>query len=281
MIKRIKKLKNFGIFHDYSHKSPAPDFKRFNLIYGWNGSGKTTISRLLSNLETGESTFFPDSEYQLEFESGTTAKQKIPYTENKIMVFNQDYIAENAPSLSDPDAKSKHIYLLGKEDKELAKQIEIDKKELQTLKESEDPKKKSSLIYRKELLEKTRLTLFKTTADTIASIKGGTAIRTYNRSHAIAVYDKLSQKEELSKDELETTHKLVDQQILDDINSLSISLITVQLKDSTKTYTVEEFLEKLKGSVTNTLNETVQQILIDRIKDNEDIAEWVAQGMTY
>ncbi len=58
------------------------------------------------------------------------------------MVFNQDYIHENAPSLDDPYTQTKHIYLLGKEDKELAKQIDADKKEINKLKEDSDAKKK-------------------------------------------------------------------------------------------------------------------------------------------
>ena len=42
----FKKIKNIGVFENYSWPSGLEKFKAFNLIYGWNGSGKTTLSRL-------------------------------------------------------------------------------------------------------------------------------------------------------------------------------------------------------------------------------------------
>jgi len=49
MITKISKLKDFGIFHDFSWERKLPEFKKFNLIYGWNRSGKTTISRVFES----------------------------------------------------------------------------------------------------------------------------------------------------------------------------------------------------------------------------------------
>ena len=51
MITKITKLQNFGIFHDFSWKPDLPKFKKFNLIYGWNRSGKTTVSRIFASCE--------------------------------------------------------------------------------------------------------------------------------------------------------------------------------------------------------------------------------------
>ncbi len=56
MITRIMKLKHFGIFHDFSWKD-IPEFKRFNLIYGWNRSGKTILSRVFSACEKKSTAF--------------------------------------------------------------------------------------------------------------------------------------------------------------------------------------------------------------------------------
>lgn len=279
MITKVKKIKNLGIFHDYTSKPTTPELKRYSLIYGWNGSGKTTLSRLFCALETGESIKFPNLEYKLESDTGTVLKQKVPYSESKVMVFNQDYIHENAPSLDDPYTQTKHIYLLGKEDKELAKQIDAGKKELAKLKEDSDPKKKGSQLYRKKELDDARITLFKNTADTVAAIKGGTRSRTYNRNNAIAVYDKLKEKQELSAKELADTRKIVDQQMLDDITDIAPAPISIQREGKTETLSCEDFLKRVKDSTVLTLNETVQQVIIERLKDNEDVADWVAQGM--
>ena len=48
MIKKLKKIKNFGVFSNYTCNSDLRDFEEKNIIYGWNYSGKTTVSRLIS-----------------------------------------------------------------------------------------------------------------------------------------------------------------------------------------------------------------------------------------
>ena len=40
-IKKIVKIKKYRIFRDFSWYGSLPEFKDYNLIYGWNGSGKT------------------------------------------------------------------------------------------------------------------------------------------------------------------------------------------------------------------------------------------------
>jgi wobble nucleotide-excising tRNase len=45
MIRTIQRLKAFGVFADFRWPADLPEFKQFNLIYGWNYSGKTTLSR--------------------------------------------------------------------------------------------------------------------------------------------------------------------------------------------------------------------------------------------
>ena len=51
MIKRINKIKKFGVFEDYRRSGDIRDFEEKNIIYGWNYSGKTTLSRLISYLD--------------------------------------------------------------------------------------------------------------------------------------------------------------------------------------------------------------------------------------
>ena len=67
MIKKLKKIKNLGLFSDYSWDNSLTDFDRYNLLYGWNGCGKTTLSKLFACLEDGNSSEFSDLEYDIEF----------------------------------------------------------------------------------------------------------------------------------------------------------------------------------------------------------------------
>ena len=99
MIKKIKKIKNLGIFDDYTwNNNILNDFKQYNIIYGWNGSGKTTLTRLFEILESGSSQKFANLEYEIDSNSGTF-KQNSQYT-RKIRVFNQDYITNNVQILN-------------------------------------------------------------------------------------------------------------------------------------------------------------------------------------
>ncbi len=50
-IDRISRLRDYGVFRDFTWPGNLADFGKYNLIYGWNGSGKTTLSRVFRALE--------------------------------------------------------------------------------------------------------------------------------------------------------------------------------------------------------------------------------------
>jgi wobble nucleotide-excising tRNase len=54
ILKHIRAIRGFGIFADYAHPGAAavPDFQRYNVFYGWNGTGKTTLMRDVSGAVT-------------------------------------------------------------------------------------------------------------------------------------------------------------------------------------------------------------------------------------
>lgn len=51
MLRRLESVKNCGIFEDFRWNASVPDFERINLIYGTNGSGKTSLARALDSLD--------------------------------------------------------------------------------------------------------------------------------------------------------------------------------------------------------------------------------------
>lgn len=104
MISSIKRLKNFGIYEDFNwDNSTLPKFSKLNLIYGWNRSGKTTLSRVFSSCEKkilfDEKNFkqYPENgEYELELSDGSAIRSNNIASSNiKIKVFNQDFIEQN------------------------------------------------------------------------------------------------------------------------------------------------------------------------------------------
>ncbi len=148
MITKISKLKSFGIFYDFSWKTELPEFKKFNLIYGWNRSGKTTISRIFASCEKkcvyDEEKFkqYPENgEFEIKTHDNTTLKN-IDVATNvlPIKVFNQDFIDDNISF--DPSNSSKPIIYVSEEDIESKKQLEQLKTDSTTLgKKLEEVKK--------------------------------------------------------------------------------------------------------------------------------------------
>jgi len=97
MIKKVKKLKVFGIFQNFVAKPDLFDFAKFNLFYGWNGSGKTTWSRLFSALAARKlPDNFPSAEFELVLDDGTIIKHSnIGNFNQAVFVFNQQFVEDN------------------------------------------------------------------------------------------------------------------------------------------------------------------------------------------
>ncbi|NTV47145.1 MAG: AAA family ATPase, partial [Chlorobiales bacterium] len=108
------------------------DFKQFNLIYGWNYSGKTTLSRAFRCFEHNlPHVDFNGAQVQLKGYDGTDYHLSAPHSAPLFRVFNSDFVREN---LSFFDGSAAPILLLGAED--IAKQESLKAKnvERETLK---------------------------------------------------------------------------------------------------------------------------------------------------
>lgn len=130
MIKHIGKIENFGIYKKYSRPVETNDFGIKNLFYGWNYSGKTTLSRLFHQLERKSiSPDFSGCKFVIETDSVTITENNISECQNIVRVFNSDFISEN---LNFTGERFNPILLLGSESEVAQKNIdryeEINKK---------------------------------------------------------------------------------------------------------------------------------------------------------
>lgn len=122
MIKKINKIKNFGIFKDY--KQDCQEFKTFNVFYGWNYSGKTTLSRVFRCLE--KHTIYKNyiaSEIELIDETGNIDKSNLMRAP-AVRVFNEDFIAENFNWGRESEKDIEPFFVLGEENIELQNELE-------------------------------------------------------------------------------------------------------------------------------------------------------------
>ena len=119
-IDRISRLRSCGIFRNFTWPSDLPEFGRYNLIYGWNGTGKTTLSRLFRDLEVGRAPTM--GEAVLRINGSDVPGDSFPRSPVPVRVFNRDFIRENVFPAGSDDMRP--ILVLGAENVEKQREIE-------------------------------------------------------------------------------------------------------------------------------------------------------------
>lgn len=89
---------NFGTFKNFQWSNTTPNFHNgVNVLLGWNGSGKTIISRMLRAYEKGgieARDKINGATFSVAFSTGTKKHNELSGYDNKIRIFNEDYIQE-------------------------------------------------------------------------------------------------------------------------------------------------------------------------------------------
>jgi len=131
MIRTIQVIKSFGVFNNFSWPTGLPEFKQYNLIYGWNYSGKTTLSRAFRCFEQKKPHVdFSGAQVQLRAIDGTVHHLSAPHAAPMLRVFNSDFVREN---LSFADGSAAPILVLGAEDIANRETLKAKKEELEAL----------------------------------------------------------------------------------------------------------------------------------------------------
>ena len=140
MIKKITKIKDFGIFQNFNWDSSIPEFKKYNSIYGWNYSGKTTLSRIFRCFELHVLHDYYDSgTFEIENDEGVKYDQSNLNPLFDVRVFNSDFVEDNLKWEGDIEP----ILILGEENIKLQEQLEVNKITL-------DEKKKTIEKFRRD-----------------------------------------------------------------------------------------------------------------------------------
>lgn len=123
MIQQIKRLRDWGIFRDFTSDaaSGGPLFKKRNLIYGWNYSGKTTLSRLFQALQFPDRPLaYPACRFSVELNDGTEATENNRTVPHPVRVFNRDFISANFQEEHSAPA----VFIVGEENLALRERLE-------------------------------------------------------------------------------------------------------------------------------------------------------------
>lgn len=93
-LERIATIRGHGVFRDFAWPQELGSFKRWNVVYGWNGTGKTTLSNLLRLLQDRENLKQGDARFDFDnraVKAGAIQAEVAPLPQVK--VFNRDTVS--------------------------------------------------------------------------------------------------------------------------------------------------------------------------------------------
>ncbi len=281
MITNISELKEFGIFYDFLWEG-LPEFKKFNLIYGWNRSGKTTVSRVFASCEKkcvyDKDKFkqYPENgEFEIKSSDGTTINN-INVTSNNlpIKVFNQDFIDDNISFNTSNSCKP--IVYISEEDIETKKKLESLKSYRDTLSQKYKSVQRNKNINVK-IEDDFRISVAQTVTQLLTDKKNRDWYYSYDKAKVKEKIDKIGidyfTHKILSEDkwmEYEEIRKSKDWKIQDTFQKFQFNLLFN--KESINNF------ENIFRTIQTLLAKKVISETLERLKDDPDLNNWVKQG---
>lgn len=223
-IKKIDSIKNMAVFYDFCWNSSIRDegnnvaeFKKINIFYGRNYTGKTTLSRIFRAMETDSlSEKYVSPEFQLSFDGGTNVTQNTLTAHGQVIrVFNEDFVKENLRFIVDDEQPINSFAILGEDNAKLEKKIEQHETELGS---EED---KSGLMGKMLKTAKTYQATKKAHDDRSASLesklrakanKAGSGIK-HNKAFGDANYNVTKIKSDINAVGAESYNPIISEQI--------------------------------------------------------------------
>lgn len=127
-ITRLHKVKDYRIFRDFNWPaSELPDFARFNVIYGWNGTGKTSLSNIFRMVQ--KRTPLTEGVVEIHVDQARVAGADFGVAAlPSVRTFNRDAVDRNIFEV--PNQQLPPVFFLGEDSVEKQKRIEELSKEL-------------------------------------------------------------------------------------------------------------------------------------------------------
>jgi wobble nucleotide-excising tRNase len=125
MIRKFEYLKNCGIFEDYHWDTGLPTFARINVVFGPNGSGKTSLASALDGLRhLSEDEGYKRVSLAVEDSNGTRVtggQDDLMF--DRMLVFSEHYVLRSH-NFTPAEANMKAVLTIGEKPVEVEKKLE-------------------------------------------------------------------------------------------------------------------------------------------------------------
>lgn len=263
-IKKLNKIKYFGQFNDFSWLSNLNEFRKYNFFYGWNYSGKTTLSRVLRCLEIKQlHKDYQNVTFSLELEDNQSLTEKNIGNDYPIRVFNEDFIEDNF-NWKDENAEIEPVLILGKESKELEEKLKKKQQEKKQQEDEKNEKEKEKSQKERELQNK-----LSRKASEIRDILSITNPRDFDRN---ALEQKIEKIKDSFSEKILTNKKFTNLRGIINIQKLDLipeSTISIELK-------LEQFISDIKEILNHKAS---AQKIIEKLNQNARLSQWVKEGI--
>lgn len=262
-LRRVSRLRLFGVFRDFSWPAELPDFGQYNLIYGWNGSGKTTLSRLLRALELRKLPTIGQA--MVRIDDHDIAGSDFPQATLPIRVFNRDLVNESIFPVGGGDVPP--IFIVGKESVERQKEADRLKQE-RTEADFEWNSARTQNREAERALDRYCQDRARVIKDTLRS-SGQNPFNNYDKS------DFRNRASQMVTDDDASSHCL-------DVTDRDALLVqhrgTPKAKIAESTYRLPE-MQALADATSGLLKKTVVSAAIQSLKDDHEVADWTRRGL--
>ncbi|MGV3609240.1 MAG: AAA family ATPase [Planctomycetaceae bacterium] len=258
MISKINRLANFGNYRQFQWGSVTPFSKR-NLIYGWNYSGKTTLSRLFQILaEPNQLAQWQGCQFEVELQDGATITNANLANPLRIKIFNRDFIQSNFQQ----EHQAPTVFIVGGNTIHLRNRIarlNEHENKIQAIRER--------LANSSRQLQNELDLLGTNHARDVATVTGD---KTYNRTKLQADIDRVKATptafflaEEALQAKVSLLRSTEPWRNIDPVNNLAINPDT------------------LRQSLLATMQKTASNEAISKLKDNRALESWVRTGLSH
>ena len=262
-IDRISRLRDYGVFRDFTWPADLAEFGKYNLIYGWNGCGKTTMSRVFRALErrapltTGQAT--------VRIDGNDVSNDAFPQVTTPVRVFNRDFVQESVFPIGGGDVPP--IFVIGKDSVEKQKEADRLKGE-RTTEESSLSTARAKKQDTERAFDKFCIDRAKVIKDTLRS-PGSNPYNNYDK----AAFQGDAQKMAAEND---AASHLLDESARETL--LSQHRSTPKPKVQKVAFGVPS-LQELADRISAILATTVVSAAIQSLKDDATLAEWTRHGL--